>query len=100
MDLNQIIWGDDSAEKDPNLVEYFVSSQPYKRVAEKAKNIVIGRKGSGKSALRTMLQKVFEAQENTFVVTVFPKYNSIRTILNDKDLAEEFGKEIFFSTHG
>ena len=96
MELNQIIWGDDSAEKDPNLVEYFVSSQPYKRVAEKAKSLVIGRKGSGKSALRTMLEKVFESHTNTYVVSLFPKYNSIRTILNDNDIANEFGKEIFF----
>lgn len=96
MEINQIIWGDDSAEKDPNLVEYFVSSQPYKRVAEKTKSLVIGRKGSGKSALRTMLAKVFDAQENTYVVNVFPKYNSIRTILNVKDIAHDFGKEIFF----
>jgi energy-coupling factor transporter ATP-binding protein EcfA2 len=96
MEINQILWGDDSAEKDPNLLQYFVTSQPYKRVAEKAKNIVIGRKGSGKSALRTMLVKVFEEQDNTYVVNLFPKYNSIRTILNDKDLANDFGKEIFF----
>lgn len=96
MEINQITWGDDSAEKDPNLQSYFVTSQPYRRLAEKAKNIVIGRKGSGKSALRTMLIDVFEEQENTYVVNLSPKYNSIRTILNDRDISEEFGKEIFF----
>ena len=55
MEINQIQWGDDSAEKDPNLLEYFVASEPFRRVAEKTKSIVIGRKGSGKSALRTKL---------------------------------------------
>ncbi|EIK45310.1 hypothetical protein O59_001988 [Cellvibrio sp. BR] len=96
MELNQIIWGDDSAERDPNLFEYFVSSQPFKRLAEKTKSIVIGRKGSGKSALRTMLAETFEDQDNTHVITLSPKYNAIRTILNDEEINNEFGKEIFF----
>lgn len=96
MDINQIRWGDDSAEKDPNLLEYFVSSEPFRRVAEKTKGIVIGRKGSGKSALRTKLTETFEEQANTHVVNLFPKYNSIRTILNDPDIINEFGREIFF----
>ena len=43
MDINQIQWGDDSAEKDPNLLEYFVASEPFRRIAEKTKSIVIGR---------------------------------------------------------
>src|SRR5713226_249066 len=50
MRLAEIQWGDDSAEKDPFLLEYFVTSDAFRRVRERTKNIVVGRKGSGKSA--------------------------------------------------
>lgn len=96
MKINQIQWGDDSAEKDPNLLEYFVTSEPFKRVAEKTKSIVIGRKGSGKSALRTKLTETFVEEANTHVINVSPKFNSIRTVLNDQDIVQDFGQEIFF----
>ena len=96
MEINQIQWGDDSAEKDPNLLEYFVDSDAFRRVAEKSKGIVIGRKGSGKSALRTKLNETFENLNDAHVVNLSPKYNSIRTVLNDQEIVNEFGREIFF----
>ena len=96
MEINQIQWGDDSAEKDPNLLEYFVASDAFRRVAEKSKGIVIGRKGSGKSALRTKLNETFEQLSDAHVVNLSPKYNSIRTVLNDQEIVKEFGLEIFF----
>lgn len=96
MNISHISWGDDSAEKDTYLLEYFVSSESLKRLAEKEKGIVIGRKGSGKSALLKKLDQVFREQEDTVVIKVAPKYNSIRTVLNDKDLSGGFGTEVFF----
>jgi hypothetical protein len=96
MEINQIQWGDDSAEKDPNLLEYFVASDAFRRVAEKSKGIVIGRKGSGKSALRTKLTETFEKLTDAHIVNLYPKYNSIRTVLNDREIVNEFGREIFF----
>lgn len=96
MKLCEIKWGDDSAEKDPYLLEYFVASDSFRRLREKSKGIVVGRKGSGKSALRKKLEQEFAADADTFVVSITPKYNSIRNILNDKDIVESFGKEIFF----
>lgn len=96
MEINQINWGDDSAEKDSNLLEYFVASSSFKRVAEKTKGIVIGRKGSGKTALRTKLNEIFSQEKNVHVINLSPKYNSIRTVLNDEEIVRNFGKEIFF----
>lgn len=55
MRLADINWGDDSAEKDPQLLQYFVSSSAFERGKQKRKNIIVGRKGSGKSALRKPL---------------------------------------------
>jgi energy-coupling factor transporter ATP-binding protein EcfA2 len=96
MKLSTINWGDDSAEKDPHLLNYFIQSQAFMRLREKQKNFVIGRKGSGKSAVRKKLEQIFSADQATHVVNLSPKFNSIRNILNDKDISNGFGEEIFF----
>ena len=96
MQIREINWGDDSAERDPNLLEYFVSSDSFQRLCAKSKSIVIGRKGSGKSALRKKLEKIFDAQDDTHVINLSPKFNSIKSILNDREITSGFGKEIFF----
>src|SRR5574340_572188 len=96
MKLSIINWGADSAEKDPYLLHYFVQSPAFQRLREKQKSIVIGRKGSGKSAVRKKLEQIFSADPSTHVVNLSPKFNSIRNILNDKDIASGFGEEIFF----
>jgi len=96
MKLCEIRWGDDSAEKDPYLLEYFVASDTFRRLKQKAKGLVVGRKGSGKSALRKKLEQEFAAEEDTFVVSLTPKYNSIKAVLNDKAIVDSFGKEVFF----
>lgn len=96
MKLNTINWGDDSAEKDQYLLHYFVQSAAFKRLRERQKCIVVGRKGAGKSALRKKLEETFSAEPDTHVVNLSPKFNSIRSILNDADIAGGFGQEIFF----
>lgn len=96
MRLADIRWGDDSAEKDPFLLEYFVTSDAFHRLRQKSKSIVVGRKGSGKSALRKKLEEEFRAAPNTIVVNLSPNYNSIKSVLNDKDIVEKYGQEIFF----
>lgn len=96
MRISSINWGDDSAEKDPYLLQYFVQSEAFIRLSQKQKSIVIGRKGSGKSAVRKKLDQVFSTTENTHVVNLSPRFNSIRNILNDKDISTGFGQEIFF----
>ncbi len=96
MELRKIEWGDDSAERDVDLLSYFVSTESYGRLARKSKTIVIGRKGSGKSALRKKLESDFSQEPDTHVVNISPKYSSIRNIINEKSLSEGFGEEIFF----
>src|SRR5690606_2034294 len=86
----------DSAERDVDLLSYFIDTESYDRLARKAKTIVIGRKGSGKSALRKKLESDFTQEPDTHVVNISPKYSSIRNILNEKSLSEGFGEEIFF----
>jgi hypothetical protein len=96
MQLSTINWGDDSAEKDPNLLQYFVQSTAFQRLRNKQKNFVVGRKDSGKSAVRKKLEQDFIADPTTHVVNLSPKFNSIRNILNDQDISGGFGQEIFF----
>lgn len=96
MRISEINWGDDSAERDPHLLEYFFTSDAFRRIKERQKNIVIGRKGSGKSALRKKLESEFSAEEDMHVINLSPRYNTIRSILNDKELTSSFGQEIFF----
>lgn len=96
MQISEISWGDDSAECDPFLLDYFVASDAFQRLRAKSKSIVVGRKGSGKSALRKKLEQTFQEEIDTHVVNLSPKFNSIRTILNDRDIADSFGQEIFF----
>ena len=96
MIISEINWGDDSAERDPLLLNYFVASDAFQRLRAKTKSIVVGRKGSGKSALRRKLAQTFEEEPDTHVINLSPNFNSIRNILNDHDIAENFGQEIFF----
>ncbi|WP_429884369.1 P-loop ATPase, Sll1717 family [Geoalkalibacter halelectricus] len=96
MELRSIEWGDDSAERDVDLLSYFIDTESYDRLARKSKTIVIGRKGSGKSALRKKLENDFSKDSDTHVINISPKYSSIRNILNEKSLSEGFGEEIFF----
>lgn len=97
MKISSIAWGDDSAERDAYLLDYFVSLDSFARLEDREKGIVIGRKGSGKSALLKRLEQIFQEEDGTYVIKVSPRYNSIRAILNDGDLSKDgFGQEVFF----
>jgi hypothetical protein len=96
MRICDINWGDDSAERDKFLLEYFVATESFQRLIEKRKSIVVGRKGSGKSALLRKCETIFSEDEDTYVIRLSPKFNSIRTVLNDQEIVSKFGKEIFF----
>lgn len=96
MELRRIEWGDDSAERDVDLLSYFIDTESYDRLTRKSKTIVIGRKGAGKSALRKKLESDFSQDADTHVINISPKYSSIRNILNEKSLSQGFGEEIFF----
>jgi len=97
MKISSINWGDDSAEKDPNLLHYFISQDAVERLSRKQKNIVIGRKGAGKSAVRKKLSEIFAESKNQHVLNIAPKFQSIRAVLNDQDLTSGMGQEILFT---
>ena len=98
--ISEINWGADSAENDPHLLQYFYVSPAFRRLSTRQKQLVTGRKGAGKSALRARLSTHFSAEPDTFVISIAPEYGTIRSILNDKDLRTSFGQEIFFTILG
>ncbi|HBX8265415.1 TPA: ATP-binding cassette domain-containing protein [Klebsiella pneumoniae] len=80
MNLSEMNWGDDSAEKDSLLSEYFVESASYRRIKSGAKKIIVGRKGAGKSALMKMMLK--NHQEDGFIVIkITPSLDVLKSAL-------------------
>jgi hypothetical protein len=59
-DLTRIDLGKDEAEQDQRLREYFLKTSNYKNALVGTKTIVIGRKGSGKSAIFTLMKSEIE----------------------------------------
>lgn len=57
VDLTKLNFGAPAAERDValGLVDYFVESEAYKRLASRTKTIVLGNRGSGKSAIFKIL---------------------------------------------
>ena len=96
MNISEISWGDDSAELDPNLSQYFVSSAAYTRLLTATKSLVIGRKGAGKSALRTSLEDHFKKQPNSHIINISPSYGAVNAIMKNTEIQSQFGTEIFF----
>ncbi len=55
MKLENLEFGAPAAERDTNLVQYFIKSKSFEDLAMRKKTIVLGNRGSGKSALFKML---------------------------------------------
>ena len=56
------LFGNDRAQEDVNLRYYFIKTRQYDEIKSGAKELVLGRKGSGKSALFSILKR--EANDN------------------------------------
>lgn len=92
------IFGADAAEDDPNLSSYFLRTNTWKKVMEGRTLVVLGRKGSGKSAIFKMLASGVAA--NTQVIPVTPRLFAL-DILNDfksKYPNSPFNQEIAYAT--
>jgi hypothetical protein len=59
MDLSRLNFGAPAAERDIELglADYFVETEAFRRVAERKKTVVLGNRGSGKSAIFKILAK-------------------------------------------
>src|SRR5690349_444863 len=89
--LKNLNFGAPAAERDINqgLKEYFFESESYRRLRDSDKNIILGNRGSGKSAIFKMLAEDFVAK-NYQVIELAPEDYSYE-ILNDVLLKEKDG---------
>lgn len=55
LELSKIDLGKDEAEQDERLKEYFLKTTSYENALTGKKTIIVGRKGSGKSAIFTLI---------------------------------------------
>jgi len=89
--LKNLNFGAPAAERDINqgLKEYFYESESYRRLRDSNKNIILGNRGSGKSAIFKMLAENFLNQKYQ-VIELAPEDYSYE-ILNDVLLKEKDG---------
>ncbi len=95
-DIRNIDWGNDSAENDPSLLDYFVIPSNFERITEFKKTFVIGRKGAGKTAIRKKLISQFNEGENHVVIEVSPTNGIFRNLAGVELLKEERSDEVIF----
>lgn len=67
--LSEIDFGKDTAEFDRALSEYFVTTEAYREIRAGSKSLVIGRKGTGKTAALKYL-RTREDQDDIVVVAI------------------------------
>jgi hypothetical protein len=70
-ELSKIDLGKDEAEQDQRLREYFLKTSSYTNALAGAKTVVIGRKGSGKSAIFTLMRDELQ-KEGALVIPITP----------------------------
>ena len=78
LDLSKIDLGKDEAEQDERLKEYFLKTTSYNNALTGKKTIIVGRKGSGKSAIFTLVQEELESQ-GAIVIAITPEVLNVRT---------------------
>lgn len=73
IDLDGLSLGPPAAERDGGLKNYFVESEAFRRVADRSKTVILGNRGSGKSAIFQMLAARARQEKNTHVVELAPE---------------------------
>lgn len=96
MNISKIDWGNDSAEKDPNLLEYFVDHSSLPRLYKSSKTFIIGRKGAGKSAIRKKLVQEFQTWEDNYIIEITPTFNIFSNLISGSDIKDNYNQEVFF----
>lgn len=80
MEERNLLFGTDSAESDTELKRYFIETGTYRAVENKEKIIVVGRKGSGKSAIFNCLTSgdtiYIKLSPNKYALDYFHKFMS------------------------
>lgn len=70
--LNTLTLGTPAAERDQNLIEYFVERESFVRLRDESKTIALGNRGAGKTAIFRMLAEHVK-QKGTHVIQMSPE---------------------------
>ncbi|NMD00583.1 MAG: hypothetical protein GYA62_12815 [Bacteroidales bacterium] len=92
------IFGADAAEDDPNLKEYFLETPTWQKVLSGQTQFVLGRKGSGKSAIFKMLKDSNMADTTVLPITPQKFALDVLNSFTSKYPASPFNKEIAYAT--
>lgn len=89
LDLSKISFGAPAAERDigAGLIEYFFESDAFRRIASRQKTILIGNRGTGKSAIFKILAERGR-KSAAIVIELSPEnysYEMLRTVLKKED---------------
>jgi hypothetical protein len=91
MGIKDISLGDFSAENDSNLSQYFVEEIVAYQAAEDIKDtryVLIGRTGSGKSAILSHISSKFKDDRNYIVASIRPTASYLDAIVKTEDFAK------------
>lgn len=72
IDLRKLTFGKPAAERDDGLESYFFESESYRRLRDGERTVVLGARGSGKSALFRMLEAE-NRRKGAIVLTLAPE---------------------------
>ena len=95
-DIRNIDWGNDSAEHDPSLLDYFITPDNFNRIVNFKKTFVIGRKGAGKTAIRKKILSQFKGDKDHVTVEISPTNGIFRNLAGVDLLKEERSDEVIF----
>lgn len=83
LNIKDIVFGVPTAERDTDLIECFVDNDSYSRIIDKGKNVILGNRGSGKSAIFKKIAED-EIKNKKIVITLAPEnfsYEMMNSIL-------------------
>lgn len=100
-ELNLVdLFGKDRAQEDGNLKHYFIKTKQYDEIKNGAKELVLGRKGSGKSALFSMLSEEAAVDKNVIPVKISfdgEDFVFIENWLKENDFSEPLNDDFKYS---
>lgn len=93
------LFGKDRAQEDPNLKYYFVKTSQYSEISSGSRELVLGRKGSGKSALFQILAEEKETENEIPVKISFDgeDFVFIQNSLQKNDIGELVSDDFKYS---
>ena len=94
------LFGKDRSQEDENLQHYFIKTRQYEEIKRGDKELVLGRKGAGKSALFSILAKEAQESDNTIPVKISfdgEDFVYIENWLNSHNFSEPLNDDFKYS---